>query len=116
MQQLPGENIPHLDKMLHAVLFGTFTFLLAEYFRGNRHFGMNTRWILVLAATLSFFYGLVIESLQYLIPERSFELLDVLANFIGICIGILIFLIKFYHLTDKSFINIFVTLILVPLI
>ena len=71
LPQIPA-RIPHLDKMLHFLLYGGLGFLL---------FGTGQRipyCLLILAAA-----GAVDESYQSLIPGRSPDVLDWLADMAG---------------------------------
>ena len=46
-----------------------------------------------------FSYSFVIECIQYFIPNRQFELLDMLANLLGAILGVVIY----YLITEKCF-------------
>ena len=46
-------------------------------------------------------YSFVIECIQYFIPNRQFELLDMLANLLGAILGVVIY----YLITEKCFGN-----------
>lgn len=95
---LPGSSIPkisildklHIDKVVHFVLFGGTVILLAYgYYKQNA--GLSGLGLLgiVLVVTL---YGLAIEFIQkYLVPNRSFDMMDVLADGTGAAMGALIF-------------------------
>jgi VanZ family protein len=88
---LPNENhmtIPNLDKIVHMILFGSFVFLWSFYFAakdpkkdksGNRSLRM-----LIIACL----YGIVMEFVQkYLIPNRDFDLYDIVADVAGSVAG-----------------------------
>jgi len=95
---LPGSKIPkypflaliHADKWVHIGMFGILCFLF------NRAFNkiILTRSTLkkyLLAVTLAgIAYGTIMEFVQkYWIPDRSFELLDILADSIGCLLALL---------------------------
>lgn len=75
-----GINIPHLDKLAHFVIFA----LLA----GLVHFSykLNTQLQLFIWAI----YGVGIELLQGLTPTRSPEILDFVADMLGVIVTLLI--------------------------
>lgn len=95
---LPGSEIPkisildklHADKVVHFILFGGTVILLSYgYFKQNG--GLSDLGLLgiVLVVTL---YGLAIEFIQkYLVVNRSFDMMDVLADGAGAAVGALIF-------------------------
>jgi VanZ family protein len=96
----PEINIPWFDKMVHTGLFGIHVFLMSGYLTVRYHFQVNQSKMFAIAAFLSLSFGLLIELIQYFIPERNFEMLDLLADFFGILIGILIFYVKFHFFTN----------------
>lgn len=79
-----GPRIPHLDKIVHACAWG----LLAAL----------TWWALIptrsrqraapLALAFAVAYGVVIEALQLLVPGRSADPLDLLADAAGAILGV----------------------------
>ena len=73
------EQSIYIDKIIHTLVF----VFLVLWFSGQ------------VKMTLSFFvivsfYGCIVELVQYYLPYRSFEWLDLLFNQIGIVIGIMI--------------------------
>ena len=73
------EESTYIDKIIHMLVYA----FLVLWFSGQ------------VRMTLSFFvivsfYGCFIEFIQYYLPYRSFEWLDLLFNQIGIVIGIII--------------------------
>ncbi|MEA3455520.1 MAG: VanZ family protein [Campylobacterota bacterium] len=90
---LPQENVPQLtpfnDKGNHFLAFAVLTLLILHAYR-VRYF---TAFILMML------YGVLIEVSQLFAVNRHGELLDVLADTIGVVIGILLYWLieKFYH-------------------
>lgn len=88
---LPNENhltIPNLDKLIHMILFGSFVFLWSFYFAAkdpkNVKSGKRFLRILVIACL----YGIAMEFIQkYLIPNRDFDLYDIVADITGAVAG-----------------------------
>ena len=95
----PKVNIPNLDKIVHAVLFGVHAFLMTAYLADKGLWWVNRFRMMGGAIIFSFSFGLLIEIIQIFIPERSFVILDLMADFFGILIGILIFYVKFHFFT-----------------
>ena len=92
---LPGSALPkehwldaiHFDKWVHVGLFAVLVFLWRSSF--NQEF-KNYNWMLLLSALL---YGLAVEFIQkYWVPNRSFDLYDVLADSIGSVVGLFVWL------------------------
>lgn len=82
---LPGEEVPTLsvwDKANHFIAFCVLSGLLGFCFQKPTE-GILTRVVLPLIA-----YGFFIEIVQSFLPSRYFSFMDVLADFVGIIIGI----------------------------
>lgn len=104
---MPGSTLPkisfldklHADKVVHFVLFGGTVILLSYgYFKQNGSLSGLRLLSIVLVATL---YGLAIEFIQkYLVANRSFDMMDVLADGAGAAAGALIF-----HWIGKRFLK-----------
>lgn len=92
---IPGRNMPPtgswfemlmVDKWVHAFLFGVLTYLLVRPLKAGRK-SMVTG---IMVALLSL-YGLSTEFIQhYLVPGRSFDPWDWVADNAGIIIGLYI--------------------------
>lgn len=82
---LPGGNfpkilwlryIPQFDKLVHIFIFFVLSFLICKTVN-------NKKWFLQVALCCSF-YGVIMEFVQkYYIPNRSFDLVDIVADTIG---------------------------------
>lgn len=89
-----GLQITYADKMVHFIIFGLLSYLLAktlELFTQKHH-----RTVLVTGIFLPTFYGLLLEYLQESIPGRSASLLDSAAGLAGS-----LFAIWIYHYANK---------------
>jgi VanZ family protein len=90
---LPKEEktfIPNLDKLVHATLFGSFVFLWSVYYatRKEKNNHSNSRFVLILI--IACLYGVGTELMQkYLIPNRDYDIYDILADSIGAVLGFL---------------------------
>ena len=83
--------IPHLDKVVHFIMYALLTFLILH---GNRKiFKREKRNIsLILTVLYAFFLGFFLELLQNsFIIGRIFDIFDVLANTCGIIIATVFF-------------------------
>lgn len=88
---LPKVDIPLIDKWVHVILFGLFTFfwLCAIPTR-------NIRFLIILFL-INLFFGWLVEYIQgHFVPNRSQDNMDTLADAIGGTIGILLFVLLSY--------------------
>lgn len=82
----PGSDLPEapvtgFDKIVHVGLFAGFSFLW--YYRFSKHF--------LLIGILGASYGFLIEIYQHYMPlNRSFDLWDILADAVGVILGLLL--------------------------
>ena len=98
---LPASSIPNIaalsfltDKMIHALIF-----LYLSFIGLNSYFNISNLWLLVLI----FSFGLVIEIIHFYHPYRFFEILDLIANLIGILLALAIFNKKAFKLLISFF-------------
>lgn len=89
---LPREEttfIPNLDKLVHAILFGSFVFLWCYYFTARNNTIKVGRYNLVLLVAC--LYGVATELIQkYFIPMRDFSIFDIIADASGAVIGYIV--------------------------
>ncbi|MCF8346022.1 MAG: VanZ family protein [Bacteroidales bacterium] len=81
----PSFYFPGMDKIIHALMYGSFTVVVLHEFLKNRHYRITTIiWIL----SGIFVYSVLMEILQLtLIAYRSGDVWDILANLTGILSG-----------------------------
>ena len=74
-------SVSYLDKVLHFLCFSYLTLItwLSRILKKDLHV-----YVIVLA------YGILIEIVQRFLPYRSFEYLDIFADFVGIIWGLII--------------------------
>ena len=99
---LPSSNIQGVeisDQLIHFVFYAVFSFFLF-LLSHNVNIGLDTlikKWTFVI--TIGTLLGFIIEWIQYaLIPSRSGEWIDLLANSIGL-ITMLIFIYLFKRIS-----------------
>jgi VanZ family protein len=86
--------IPNLDKLVHAVLFGSFVFLWSYYYTIKKNAILINRYTALLV--IASLYGIATEFIQkYFIPNRDFSIYDIAADIAGAIIGYVIVRIKF---------------------
>jgi VanZ family protein len=100
-KMLPKEEsyLPNLDKIIHVILFGSFVFLWCVYFasKPDKDSFLKRRFILILV--VGCVYGIGMEFIQkYFIPNRAFDMLDILADVLGSTAGFLIARLMFNRL------------------
>jgi len=76
------EYIPMGDKLAHVVLIGTLAFLLNLLF-GGKTFAVRGIQIL-LGSCIVFGFITIEEFTQMYIPNRNFDWIDLMANYLGI--------------------------------
>ena len=81
-------EIPNVDKIVHVILFAVFSFLWLSFVDSTNP--INDKFILLAILILGSLYGLGMEFVQKYFTERSFSLLDALADTIGTAIGLVI--------------------------
>ncbi|OPX29671.1 MAG: hypothetical protein B1H08_03325 [Candidatus Omnitrophica bacterium 4484_171] len=70
------------DKVVHALFYLVFVLLYVFAF-------VHSRFIYIKSFLYAFSLGLFIETLQYFVPYRSFDILDIAANSLGAAVGLL---------------------------
>jgi VanZ family protein len=78
----------HLDQVLHTVVY----FLICMYFLAGKHYGLtlfkdnSIKWFLPVVLFLATFT----EVVQLFVPSRAFNVFDMLANVIGVGVGLMV--------------------------
>ena len=81
-------GIPHIDKIGHFGMYAVWTFLFVlALSKESSASDRKTMWITILIGTLT---GIILEIGQYYMKlGRMFEIMDMVANMLGACIGAL---------------------------
>jgi VanZ family protein len=95
---IPGEDLPdvdffQIDKVVHFFIFGVLMILSSYALKKTADIKGAPTNPLLRAALFSIGFGITIEFLQLFVPGRSFSVLDMLANSIGVGLGYLIFML-----------------------
>jgi len=72
------------DPLIHICAFGSFAIVLAWHFSGQR----KIKFFLGRVALLAISYGLFIEIYQIFIPYRSFQVIDLVFDGVGISLAL----------------------------
>jgi VanZ family protein len=89
-------SIPFLDKGIHLVEFGLLGFFLSLGYFLSLKSSLRIKSSLTLASGIML--GCLDEIHQYFVPNRSFEVMDMVADSIGILIG----LVAFYYFSRTN--------------
>lgn len=86
-KNIPAIDIPHLDKVIHAVFHCVFTILWFLYFK-KKFISSNNVQLLFFTIIGSFVLGIAIELMQqYFTTTRIADVFDILANLFGAFLG-----------------------------
>jgi len=80
------DNILGYDKLLHAIKFIIFTVILYNFLHYS-DWSYTKKLLLYIPLQ---FYPFLDELIQINIPSRSFSAYDILANYVGVLIGIVV--------------------------
>ena len=83
-------DVPFGDKYMHILGYALLGFLFFRAFRASRP---ETRLLALslLSISASTAYGVSDEFHQHFVPSRSADILDVLADMLGSCLGVMIY-------------------------
>ncbi len=97
---LPGDVFPEIvsfwdwlspDKIVHLFVFGTLSFLILLGLRDEYDGAKRSKYV-VIAVSLTVFYGVLTELLQYYVfVGRSGNIYDAIADALGALLGWLLF-------------------------
>jgi VanZ family protein len=102
--QDPIFKIPQQDKIIHVVFFLGLVYLFAYPFRNSIYSSSDKRSWFLSIAIYAFLYGILIEFIQeYFVPNRSFDVWDIVADTVG-CIAGYLYSHRFFVLpkTDEK--------------
>ena len=76
-----------MDKVVHAIFYAILAFLIFVPVKPSR---FEAATFTRLSIVILIVYGASLELLQYFVPNRTFDLIDIVANSLGILAGILL--------------------------
>lgn len=83
LDNLPEIGSGHDDKLYHATAYFVFVILSFNYLKK-----IEVKKAVLIAMVFSVFYGIIIEVLQHALnTNRTFDVLDIAANTIGVILG-----------------------------
>ncbi|MBN1982887.1 MAG: VanZ family protein [Chitinivibrionales bacterium] len=88
---IPGNKLPettliNLDKLVHMMIYCVFAFLLFRFLYLKRSFPVRKAIIAVLIIGVG--YAIIDELHQLFIPFRSCSVIDMIADFVGVGLGV----------------------------
>lgn len=96
LPKIKWENKIFLDKWVHVFLFMVLIILWSKAYYGKKRLQANTRKIFFQIMLFGLLYGILMEVVQeYFIINRSFDLMDILADGAGCFVGYLISIKRF---------------------
>ncbi len=91
INRLPDIGTNHDDKLYHASAYFVFVILSFNYLKK-----IEVKKAVLIAMVFSVFYGIIIEVLQHVLnTNRTFDILDIVANTIGVILGY--FIIQYFN-------------------
>ena len=87
------------DKVLHFISYMVLVYLFLIGFNKQYQYALLNYYPVLSAIVISLVYGMILEVIQgTLIPDRTFELADILANFTGGIAGSALFTLIYFKL------------------
>lgn len=96
LSSIPGDNLPDFnvsmgDKLQHIIAYSVLGFLMARaMFYQTRFPGWRNNYIAVVLI-IGILFGISDEFHQNFVPGRFMDVMDLVADSIGICLGLLVF-------------------------
>lgn len=94
---IPGDNLPHViqmtpDKLLHTLEYSVLGFLMVRWIYFDFPVKPN-KWKNSVSILLGGIFGALDEVYQLLIPGRFADPFDWMMDFIGVCLGVFIYVV-----------------------
>jgi len=99
--ETPFLNIPHFDKLVHAIIFAVFAFLVSYglFMQKNSVF---SRYHYTITLVLGVVFSVVTEWIQLeFVVGRSGEFMDLVADLAGCLLGMIAFYYRKYYIPTK---------------
>ena len=92
----------HIDKAFHAAIFFVFCLLLNRAFLNQRHMPALSRHHLIISLLVVIVYGITDEMHQTVVPGRSPDFYDALADSLGGAVYILYLLLSKFQANRRA--------------
>lgn len=76
-----------IDKVAHFIMFIPFTFLMIVGFRKQTVYRLTRLYAVKKAIVIGISFGLLIEVIQFFLPYRGIEFVDIVADVCGVFMG-----------------------------
>lgn len=87
-KEVPDEELKNIDKMVHVLLFFTFTISAIIGLLKQHQFMLLNRHACKIGLFTAIVVGVVVEILQgTIVPNRAFDVFDMVANSVGVALG-----------------------------
>ena len=90
-EAFPQSKLLSYDKLAHIGVFAILSFLVLFGFRKKTNKRPLENKYLIRVLTICVVYGMVLESLQSLVPGRMTDVYDLIANTLGAIVGVGVF-------------------------
>jgi len=94
---IPSDKIPNppdwnfsVDKLVHFFLFAVLGFLLLRTYAEHRN---KQSYGIFFVAIISIIFGLLMETIQIMVPGRDYNLVDLISDGAGAVFGCLVFVV-----------------------
>lgn len=87
----PDSQLFSYDKLAHISVFAFLSILVALGFYLKEQSPKNTTIHRTKTLTICLVYGLALEMMQQFVPGRMSDIYDLLANFVGVLFGVIVF-------------------------
>ncbi len=84
-------DLPDIDKLYHFIAYFLLGLLWARAIDSISTDSRGKKGALIAPAVIAFLFGVLIEVVQYFIPERSADVVDAIANGAGAISGAFVF-------------------------
>ncbi len=92
-QGTASEEYPHFDKVIHGVMFCALSFFMIVGFTKQDTYSRLRFKPVQYSLLVSMLLGIIIECVQLFVPNRSFEVYDLVSDGVGSAMGYYLFVL-----------------------
>ena len=92
-EAFPNSKLFSYDKLAHLAVFFIFSVLVLAGYQLKGKLEVNKTIYRNRVLTICLVYGIVLEFLQQFVPGRMSDIYDLIANFTGALLGVIVFMI-----------------------